>query len=107
MILPVFTKKKKKKIPWLQRPIVIWYFDHFVVHLVKPCSHYSSIITELQSNKRLQVAYTHAHAYMWAPVPQGSLWLFCILYYVAITYVMRVVAECVVTIQSRCLEPEV
>ena len=23
-------------------------------------------------NKRLQVAYTHAHAYMWALVPQGS-----------------------------------
>ena len=25
-----------------------------------------------KQNKRLQVAYTHAHAYMWAPVPQGS-----------------------------------
>ena len=22
--------------------------------------------------KRLQVAYTHAHAYMWPPVPHGS-----------------------------------
>ena len=24
------------------------------------------------SNKRLQVAYTHAHAYMWPSVPQGG-----------------------------------
>ena len=32
------------------------------------------------NNKRLQVAYTHAQAYMWAPVPQGSQWYFCVLY---------------------------
>ena len=25
-----------------------------------------------RSNKRLQVVYTHVHAYIWAPVPQGS-----------------------------------
>ena len=31
-------------------------------------------------NKRLQVAYTHAHAYMWHPVPQGSWRFFCLLY---------------------------
>ena len=59
-------------------------------------------------NKRFQVAYTHAHAYMWPPVPQGGLRLFSVLYIpdVTITYVTRIVAECVVTIQSRCLEPE-
>ena len=27
---------------------------------------------DCKTNKRLQVAYTHAHAYMWPPVPQGS-----------------------------------
>ena len=60
-------------------------------------------------NKRLQVAYTHARAYMWAPVPQRSQWYFCVLYKpdVTIGYVTQVVAACVVTGQSRCLEPEV
>ena len=51
----------------------------------------------------------HAHAYMWAPVPQGSLWFFCVLYTpdINISYVMGVVAECVVMHQSRCVEPGV
>ena len=31
-------------------------------------------------NKRLQVAYTHAHVNMWAPVPQGSQWYIGVLY---------------------------
>ena len=67
------------------------------------------MFTIFKTNKRLQVAYTHAHAYMWAPVPQGSKWFFCVLYIpdVTISYVTRVVAECAVTNQSRCLEPEV
>ena len=57
----------------------------------------------------MQVAYTHAHADMWPPVPQGSRWFFCVLYIpdMTISYVMRVVAECVVKNQSRCLELEV
>ena len=63
----------------------------------------------MESNKRLQVAYTHAHAYTWAPVPQGSQWYIVVLYIpdVTIGYVTLVVAVCVVTNQSRCLEPEV
>ena len=36
----------------------------------------SNNFTDLHSfniiNKRPQVAYTHVHAYMWAPVPQGN-----------------------------------
>ena len=55
-------------------------------------------------NKRLQVAYTHAHACMWPPVPQGSQWYFSVEYIpdVTMTYVTRLVAESVVTNQSRC-----
>ena len=62
-----------------------------------------------KNNKRPQVAYTHAHAYMWAPVPQGSQWYFGVLYIpdMTIGYVTLAVAVCVVTNQSRCLEPEV
>ena len=62
-----------------------------------------------ETNKRLQVAYTHAHAYMWAPVPQGSRWYFGVLYILDMTigYVTRVVAACAVMNQSRCLQPEV
>ena len=61
------------------------------------------------NNKRLQVAFTHAHAYMWALVPQGSQWYFCVLYIpdVTIGYVTRAVAACVVMNQSRSLQPEV
>ena len=32
----------------------------------------NSAQVQFNNNKRLQVAYTHAHVYMWAPVPQGS-----------------------------------
>ena len=62
-----------------------------------------------ENNKRLQVAYTHAHACIWAPVPQGSQLYSFVLYIpdVTIGYVTRVVAACAVTIKSRCLEPEV
>ena len=65
--------------------------------------------TKNKKNKRLQVAYTHAHAYMSAPVPQGSQWYFGVLYIpdVTIGYVTRVVAACAVMNQSRCLQPEV
>ena len=65
--------------------------------------------TKNKKNKRLQVAYTHAHAYVWAPVPQGSQWYFGALYIpdMTIGYMTLVVAACVVTNQSRCLEPEV
>ena len=61
----------------------------------------------ITGNKRLQVAYTHAHAYMSALVPQGSQWYFGVLYIpdVTIGYVTRVVAECAVMNQSRCLQP--
>ena len=47
-------------------------------------------------NKRLQVAYTHAHAHMRDPVPQGSRWFSWVLYIynVTISYVTRVVAVC-------------
>ena len=60
-------------------------------------------------HKRLRVAYTHVHAYMWAPVPQGSLRFFCVLHKpdVNIRYITRVVEESVVMHQSRCLVPEV
>ena len=60
-------------------------------------------------HQKEQVAYTHAHAYIWAPVPQGSRWFFCVLYIpdVTIIYVTRLVVECVMTNQSRFLEPEV
>ena len=66
-------------------------------------------LREVIFNKRLQVAYTLAHAYMWALVPHGSLCFFSVLYMpdVTISYEMRVVAESVVTNQSRFLEPEV
>ena len=52
---------------------------------------------------------THAHAYMWAPVPSGSQLYIGVLYIpdVTIGYVTLVVAECAVTNQSRCLKPEV
>ena len=65
--------------------------------------------TESRINKRLQVAYTHAHAYMSALVPQGSQRYFGVLYIpdVTIGYVTRVVAACAVMNQSRCLQPEV
>ena len=61
------------------------------------------------SNKRLQVAYTHAHAFMCAPVPQRSQLYIGVLYIpdVTIGYVTLVVAACAVTNQSRSLEPEV
>ena len=60
-------------------------------------------------NKRLQVAYTHAHAYMSALVPQGSQYYFSVLYIpdVTIAYVTLVVAACAVMNQSRYLQPEV
>ena len=32
----------------------------------------TNVTPKKENNKRLQVAYTHAHAYMWPPVPQGS-----------------------------------
>ena len=56
---------------------------------------------KLYFNKTLQVAYTHVHAYMWAPLPQGSQWFCYVLYIPEVTngYVTRVVAECVVTNQ--------
>ena len=62
-----------------------------------------------QKNKRLQVALTHAHAYIWAPVPEGSQWYISVLYIpdMTIGYVTLVVAACVVTNQSCYLEPEV
>ena len=61
------------------------------------------------NNKRLQVAYTHAHAYMWALIPQGSQWYFGVLYITDVTigYVTPVVAACAVMNQSRCLQTEV
>ena len=61
------------------------------------------VSVKINYNKRLQVAYTHAHAYVWAPVPQGSQWYFGALYIpdVTIGYVTLVVAACVVTNQSR------
>ena len=67
---------------------------------------------EQKKDKRLQVAFTHAHAYMWAPVPQGSQVYFLylkVLYLpdVTIGHVTREVAAFDVTNQSRCLEPEV
>ena len=64
---------------------------------------------KLFANKRLQVAYTHAHAYMWAPVPQGNRRFLGVLYIpdVTISYVTKIVGECLVTYQSYCLELEV
>ena len=57
---------------------------------------------------KLQVAYTHAHAYVCTPVPQGSQLYIGVLYIpdVAIGYVTLVVAACAVTNQSRYLELE-
>ena len=57
-------------------------------------------VINCNENKRLQVAYTQVHVYMWAPVPQGCQWFFCVLYIPEATfsYVTRVVAECVVWI---------
>ena len=49
----------------------------------------------LEEEQTLQVAYTHGHAYMGAPVPQGSRCFFCVLYIsdVTISYVTRVVVS--------------
>ena len=74
---------------------------------------YTNVTPKIKNNnlkeKKNGVAYTHAHAYMSALVPQGSQCYFGLLYIpdVTIGYVTLVVTACAVMNQSHCLQPEV
>ena len=117
--LPENNNKKKPPVTCPQRTSLTFFFGQhcYCIQKIKSVGKYclfqsmfrTQAVAFFLSNRRLQVAYTHVHAYMWAPVQQGSRRFFCELYIpdVTISYVTRVLAECFVTHQSRCLEPEV